>query len=65
MDDTIHSSPPLKGERVAFTGTLASMTHKEAAELVEANGGTAMSSVSGQPTMLVVGDEGWPLESDG
>jgi tetratricopeptide (TPR) repeat protein len=41
------------------------MTHKEAAELVETNGGSAMASVSGQTTMLVVGDEGWPLEPDG
>lgn len=41
------------------------MTHKEAAKLVEANGGTPMSSVSGQTTILVVGDEGWPLEPDG
>jgi len=65
MPDTITSSPCLHGERVTFTGTLASMTHKEAADLVAKNGGTAVSSVSGQTTMLVVGDEGWPLEADG
>lgn len=55
----------MQGERIAFTGTLASMTHKEAAELVQANGGMAMTSVSRQITMLVVGSEGWPLEPDG
>ena len=55
----------MQGERVTFTGTLASMTHKEASELVTANGGTPMASVSRQTTMLVVGDEGWPLEPDG
>ena len=65
MSETIASSPCLQGERVAFTGTLASMTHKEASDLVVANGGTPMSSVSGQTTILVVGDEGWPLEADG
>ncbi len=59
------SSPPLAGERVAFTGTLASMTHAQAAELVERFGGTATTHVSRQTTMLVVGEEGWPLEDDG
>ena len=65
MSETIASSPCLQGERVAFTGTLASMTHKEASDVVVANGGTPMASVSGQTTILVVGDEGWPLEADG
>lgn len=64
-DARIQSSPCLQGERVAFTGTLASMTHKEAFDLVSAQGGIPMSSASGQTTMLVVGDEGWPLEADG
>ncbi|NOX55378.1 MAG: tetratricopeptide repeat protein [Planctomycetes bacterium] len=59
------SSPPLAGERVAFTGTLASMTHAQAHALVEQNGGTATHHVSKQTTMLVVGEEGWPLEDDG
>jgi len=58
-------SPVLAGERVAFTGTLASMTHREAFERVERCGGEAMSHISRQTTMLVVGDEGWPLEADG
>ena len=58
-------SPPLQGERLAFTGTLASMTHRQAAELTEQHGGAATSDVSRQTTMLVVGEEGWPLESDG
>src|SRR5207344_2561694 len=45
-------SPPLAGERLAFTGTLASMTHKEAhARAVEA-GGIAAEHVSRQTTML-------------
>lgn len=56
---------PLAGERLSFTGTLASMTHKQASERVEENGGTATEHVSRQTTMLVVGEEGWPLESDG
>ena len=58
-------SPPLQGERVALTGTLASMTHRQALELVEKHGGTPMPHVSRQTTMLVIGEEGWPLEPDG
>lgn len=63
--DFLKSSPCLTGERVAFTGTLASMTHRQAHELVEQYGGTATHGVSRQTTMLVVGEEGWPLEDDG
>ena len=61
----IAQSPPLAGERVAFTGTLASMTHREAMDRVAENGGAASEHVSRQTTMLVIGEEGWPLESDG
>ncbi|MCA9040046.1 MAG: tetratricopeptide repeat protein [Planctomycetaceae bacterium] len=59
------SSPPLQGERVAFTGTLASMTHQQAFTLTEQNGGTATQHLGRQNTILVVGEEGWPLEEDG
>lgn len=59
------SSLPLAGEVVAFTGILASMVHREAAMLVERFGGRSTQTVSGTTTMLVVGEEGWPLESDG
>jgi len=58
-------SGPLAGERVSFTGTLASMTHREAQALVEQHGGIATTHVSRQTTLLVVGEEGWPLEEDG
>ena len=58
-------SPPLQGDRVAFTGTLASMTHRQAFEVVEDTGGTPTAHVSRQTTLLVVGEEGWPLEPDG
>lgn len=58
-------SLPLAGERVAFTGTLASMPHRQAHAVVEQNGGVATEHVSRQTTMLVVGEEGWPLDPDG
>jgi tetratricopeptide (TPR) repeat protein len=57
--------PVLAGERVTFTGVLASMTHAQAAALVEQNGGKATEHASRQTTLLVVGEEGWPLEADG
>jgi tetratricopeptide (TPR) repeat protein len=59
------SSPCLAGERVAFTGTLASMTHQQAHDLAQKHGGTSTQHVSRQTTMLIVGEEGWPLEPDG
>jgi DNA-binding transcriptional MerR regulator len=59
------SSPCLQGELVTFTGTLASMTHRQAMDLVAEHGGTAAGHVSQQTTLLVVGEEGWPLEADG
>jgi len=62
---SLSSSLPLSGECVTFTGTLASMVHREAGELVELNGGRAVQSMSGSVSMLVVGEEGWPLEEDG
>jgi tetratricopeptide (TPR) repeat protein len=64
-DALLASSPVLAGERVAFTGTLASMTHAQAMDLVQKHGGSASEHVSRQTTMLVVGEEGWPLDDDG
>ncbi|MFO0918320.1 MAG: tetratricopeptide repeat protein [Planctomycetaceae bacterium] len=55
----------LRGERVAFTGTLASMTHRQAADLVVRHGGEPVVNVSQLTTLLVIGEEGWPLEEDG
>lgn len=41
------------------------MTHRQAMDLVEQYGGTTTHSVSRQTSMLIVGEEGWPLETDG
>lgn len=41
------------------------MTHRQAMDLVERHGGQASQHVSHQTTLLVVGEEGWPLEADG
>lgn len=50
---------------MTFTGRLASMNHRDAAALVETYGGRAVSSMSKSVTMVVIGEEGWPLEEDG
>ncbi|MCA9084645.1 MAG: GlcNAc transferase [Planctomycetaceae bacterium] len=62
---SLQNSMPLSGECVTFTGTLASMVHRDAMALVETYGGRAMHHVSGATTLLVVGEEGWPLEDNG
>jgi len=51
--------------RVSFTGQLASLTRKEARDLVHAAGGQTVSAVSRRTTMLVVGMDGWPLLPSG
>ena len=55
----------LSGQVVSFTGTLASMTHKAALELVERAGGRGVQALSQGTTLLVSGEEGWALEDDG
>lgn len=65
MTDELPTILALEGQRVTFTGTLASMTHAQAADLVAEHGGEATSHLSRQTTILIVGEEGWPLEADG
>ena len=55
----------LAGHTVAFTGTLASMTHRAALQLVERHGGRGVQTVTSTTTLLVIGEEGWALEDDG
>ncbi|HLJ10026.1 MAG TPA: tetratricopeptide repeat protein [Planctomycetaceae bacterium] len=53
------------GRRVAFTGRLAAMSRRTAAEMLERRGATVSESVNRQTDLLVVGREGWPLRADG
>lgn len=55
----------LAGQSVAFTGRLATMTHESAAALVLRFGGRVSRSVTNRTTMLVIGQDGLPLRSDG
>lgn len=56
---------PLEGQRVAFTGRLASMNRAHAIDLVRRHGGESISSVTAQTSLLVIGQDGWPLQADG
>ena len=55
----------LEGERVAFTGKLASIGRKEALRRVKDAGGTPVENVSNRTSMLVIGAAGLPLLPDG
>ncbi len=65
MVEVVDSGQELRGQHVAFTGRLASMTRVEAEELVSAHGGEFVSFPNRRTDYLVVGQEGWPLEKDG
>jgi tetratricopeptide (TPR) repeat protein len=59
------ASQRLRGQCVAVTGRLASLSREEANRLVRAQGGHFSDKVSRETTLLVVGQEGWPLGKDG
>jgi len=65
MKKPASEKPLLQGQEVAFTGRLASLTRKEAAGLVTDLGGVFVSSPGRRTTLLVMGQEGWPLREDG
>jgi tetratricopeptide (TPR) repeat protein len=58
------NSSPLQ-RSLAFTGRLASMKREEAFALVRQNGGTPRRGLTKKTDILVVGQLGWPLLSDG
>lgn len=53
------------GQRVAFTGRLATMSRAQAEALVVAAGGVVAPGVTARTTLLVVGMRGWPLMESG
>src|SRR5437764_117081 len=50
---------------VAFTGRLAAMKREEAFALVRQKGGTPRRGLTRNTAILVVGELGWPLLTDG
>jgi tetratricopeptide (TPR) repeat protein len=65
MEESATKAEKLRGKRVAFTGRLACMTRTEATKLVKTHGGTFTPTVNERTSVLVVGQEGWPLQKDG
>jgi tetratricopeptide (TPR) repeat protein len=65
MAETAKDANPLAGQKVAFTGKLASLTLAEARALLRACGAEWVPSVNAQTTLLVVGQNGFPLRKDG
>lgn len=65
MTERPQARQELAGQRVAFTGRLASMSRRAAAEMVGQLGGIFSATVNRQTTLVVVGREGWPLRPDG
>lgn len=55
----------LAGQRVAFTGRLASLTRTAASEILRSRGATVTPRVSRATTFLVVGAGTWPLGRSG
>ncbi len=56
MADSATSTDALKGLTFVITGTLANMSRKEAAELIEKNGGKTSDSVSKKTNYLLLGE---------
>ncbi len=65
MAQTLEAVNWLKGRRVALVGRLVSMTRSEAARLISAHGGICADVLTREPTVVVVGRDGWPLAKDG
>jgi tetratricopeptide (TPR) repeat protein len=55
----------LRGERVVFTGRLASLDRDQAGQIVAGAGGQVATAVGPRTTMVVVGMKGWPLLESG
>lgn len=55
----------LQGKQVAFTGTFASVTKREAVQLVRNCRAEYAVKVSPQTDFLIVGQRSWPLQADG
>lgn len=55
----------LQGKRVAIAGKFVSMTQAEATGMIEHHGGHIVASVNRMTSILVVGQDAWPLDRDG
>jgi len=58
-------SRSLGGARVAFAGRFSTITRDEAAELAAGAGGRPVTLAEADTSLVVVGDEAWPVRDDG
>jgi tetratricopeptide (TPR) repeat protein len=65
MENSVTEAAVLDGQKVAFTGKLATMARADAIRLVRELGGAWSQTVGRETTMLVIGQEGWPLQANG
>jgi DNA ligase (NAD+) len=56
MEEKERASQKLEGKKFVLTGSLPSLTRKEATTLIEKHGGTTTTSVSGNTDYLLAGD---------
>lgn len=56
MEEKEQASKKLEGKKFVLTGSLPSLTRKEATALIEKHGGTTASSVSGNTDYVLAGD---------
>ena len=59
------SDGSLRGQRIAFTGRLASLDRREAVQLLEEKGAAYAARVTRSTGTLVIGQDGWPLRTNG
>lgn len=55
--ETIVSGGYFEGKKCVLTGTLSSLSRKQAEELIEAQGGSTSSSVTGATNIVIVGED--------
>jgi NAD-dependent DNA ligase len=65
MEFSSTENTALAGQRVAIAARLASLTLAEAAALLERSGAKFCRTVTRSTTLLVVGEEDWPLQGNG
>src|SRR5262245_37454173 len=65
MSEAANLANCLREKEVAFTGRLASLTRKEAGELIRSHDGLPVPRVSRNTAYLIVGQQNWPLRRDG
>ncbi|MGD8426770.1 MAG: NAD-dependent DNA ligase LigA [Balneolaceae bacterium] len=56
MEEKEQASQKLEGKKIVLTGSLPSLTRKDATELIEKHGGTTSSSVSNNTDYVLAGD---------